>query len=350
MLAALWLAAGIAWTLHGASVVPVSDYDARLRAAELLQSWMNAVKEMKLQDGIALDEEDIHESGMIGSPYTPITTTQGNPSAKRTTCNPDMAALVMDLLEQAGVRQGDTVGAGFSGSFPALNLAVLAACQTMGVNCIYIASVGASTYGANQPELTFPDMVYRLYDAGLLETAPALVTPGGDYDCGAEMKPELREQVLERIRGYGAEIMEERNYTKNLEQRVSIYDSQGAIRCFIGVGGNIATMGLEDIDIPCGLIRDGTFHKITARSGLLQRYNVQGVPTIHLLNIKELVADYGLTYDPETPLPPGESAVYYETVYPKWAAIVGLLGAAIIIAVGFRREKGDSDRKTEARS
>ncbi len=37
---------------------------------------------------------------------------------------------------------GDTVGAGFSGSFPAMDLAVIAACQVMGVELIYISSVG----------------------------------------------------------------------------------------------------------------------------------------------------------------------------------------------------------------
>ncbi|MFR0798024.1 MAG: hypothetical protein ACLSHJ_04310 [Oscillospiraceae bacterium] len=49
------------------------------------------------------------------------------------------------------------------------------------------------------------------------------------------------------------------------------------------------------------------------------------------MNIKRLVAAYGLPYDPQELSPIGESAVYYETVY-RWpltlvgaAAAVGLL-------------------------
>ena len=61
-----------------------------------------------------------------------------------------MGALLVQMLTEAGVKSGDTIGAGFSGSFPTLNLAVLAAGEAMNVKVIYIASMGASTFGANQ--------------------------------------------------------------------------------------------------------------------------------------------------------------------------------------------------------
>lgn len=345
-LAAVWLLAGIALTLAGGRTEPASNWDVKLEAAGLLQTWMDAVKEQKLRAGLSLTGEDIHGTGMIGTAYTPITTTHGDPAAKRTTANPDMAALAVELLDQAGVRPGDRVGAGFSGSFPALNLAVLAACQAMDVECIYIPSVGASTYGANQPEVTFPDMVYHLLELGLLEKAPAFVTTGGDYDCGREMDPELRDPILERIAGYGAQVVAEPDYEKNLAARMAAYEAEGPIRCFVGVGGNIATMGLEDIEIPCGLIPPGKYQSqsLTERSGLLQRYSARGLPVIHLLNIKELAADYRLAYDPERLLPPGESAIYYETVYPKWGAVLCLAAAAVIIWIGFHGPGKNRDR------
>lgn len=335
--AAAWLLLGIALTLAGARTTRSPDYADKVEAARLMQEWMDAVKAMKLRAGLELTEEDLHGTGLMGERYTLITTTLGDPAAKRTTCDPNMAALAEELLKQAGIRSGDTVGAGFSGSFPAMNLAVLAACQALDVKCVYIVSVGASTYGANQPELTFPDMVCRLHQLGLLERAPSLITPGGDRDCGIEMDPELREQVLERVESYGVPLMEEPDFEKNLLARMELYDAEGPIRCFIGVGGNISTAGLEENDLPCGLIPAGTVRDFSDRSGLLQRYNTGGLPVIHLLNIKQLVADYGLTFDPEHLLPPGESAVYYETVYPKWGAILCLIGAAATILLGFRR-------------
>lgn len=336
-IAALWLLAGIGLTLAGAKTVRADDYSAKLEAAGLMQQWMDAVKEMKLQAGLELTEEDYHRTGLVGERYTFITTTLGNPAAKRTTCNPDMAALAVELLHQAGVQPGDRVGGCFSGSFPAMNLAVLAACQALDVDCVYMTSVGASTYGANQPELTFPDMACRLYQASLLERPPVLITPGGDYDCGVEMDPELRSQVLTRAAGYGVPVMEEPDYEKNLRARMDIFQAEGALRCFVGVGGSIATQGLEDDGIPCGVIQPGSLGAASEKSGLLRRYSEQGLPVIHLLDIKRLVADYGLTFDPERLLPPGESAVYFKTVYPRWRAVLCLAGAAGTIWLGFRR-------------
>lgn len=336
-IAVVWLLLGMVLTLSGGKTEKANNYAAKLEAAQLMQDWMEKIKEMRIQAGLELTEEDLHSTGLIGERYTFITTTLGDPAAKRTTCDPNMAALVVELLGQAGIRAGDTVGAGFSGSFPAMNLAVLAACQALDVKCFYIASVGASAYGANQPELTFPDMVCRLHQAGLLEQAPSLITPGGDYDCGTEMDPDLREQVLERVGGYGVPVMEEPDFGKNLSARMDIYDAEGPIQCLIGVGGNISTSGLEENALPCGVIPAGTVRNVSDQSGLLQRYNAAGLPVIHLLNIKQLVADYGLAFDPERLVPPGESAIYYETVYPKWGAVLCLTGAVATIFFGFRR-------------
>lgn len=334
--AVVWLAAGIALTLANASEKRADDYDVKLAAAALMQRWMDAVKDYKAEAGLEITPDDLHQTGLVGEPYTEITTTHGALEAKRTTANPDMAALMVQMLTEAGVRSGDTVGAGFSGSFPAMNLAVLAACQAMDVECVYIASVGASTYGANQPEFTFPDMVYRLYQDGLLDKAPSLVTPGGWDDCGLDMNEELREQILERAVGYGAEVMREADFEANIQARMAVYEEEGPIRCFIGVGGNLTTTGPGEQTVGYGLIPAGRVRALERNSGLLQRYNAQGLPVLHLLNIKQLVADYGLAYDPESLLPPGQSAVYYAAAYPWQPGAVCLAGALFSLVVGFR--------------
>lgn len=333
--AAAWLALGIALTVSNGTEKRADDYEVKLAAASLMQSWMDAVKEYKQEAGLEVTQDDVHNTGLIGEPYTPITTTHGALEAKRTTANPDMAALMVQMLTEAGVRSGDTVGAGFSGSFPAMNLAVLAACQTMEVNCVYIASVGASTYGANQPEFTFPDMVYRLYQDGLLKTAPSLVTPGGVDDCGLDMEADLREEILSRIAGYGAKVMREDDFEANIQARMAVYQQEGPIQCFIGVGGNLTTTGTSGQSVGYGLIPAGKIRAVDQNSGLVQRYSSQGLPVLHLLNIKQLAADYGLAYDPEALLPFGESAVYYAISYPWRPAAVCMLGALACLMIGF---------------
>lgn len=339
LLASLVLVLACALTAKSARRVPAEDYAVRVDAAEQLEACMERVKAYKAELGIPLSDEDRHETGMLGEDYTPITTTIGAPDAKRTTANPDMAALCVQLLEEAGVKAGDTVGAGFSGSFPAMDLAVLCACAAMDVKAIYIASAGASTYGANQIDLTLPDMVLRLAEEGYLPQAPAAFSLGGDFDCGEEMFPEEREIVRTRLEESGIPFLHERDYQKNLALREEIYQQQGPISCFIGVGGNVTTMGLDGDRMCWGVTAPGHVKVVNEKSGLLERYNEGGLPVIYLLNIKRLATEYGLPYDPQELPAIGESAVYYETVYAWPIALVGAFGAVGILLLSRWRQR-----------
>ena len=338
-LAALLLVLGCVLTDWGARRVPAKDYAVRVDAAERLEVCMAQVKSYKAELGIPLSDEDLHETGMLGEDYTPITTTIGAPDAKRTTANPDMAALCVQLLEEAGVKTGDTVGAGFSGSFPAMDLAVLCACAAMNVRVVYIASAGASTYGANQVDMTFPDMVLYLVKEGCLPQAPAAFSLGGDFDCGEEMFPEEREIVRARLTESGVPFLYERDYQENLSLREEIYRKQGPIACFVGVGGNITTMGLDGDRMSWGVTAPGRVKETNEKSGLLERYNAGGLPVIYLLNMKRLTAEYGLPYDPQELPAIGESAVYYETVYAWPAALGGVFGAVVILIFDRKRRR-----------
>ena len=345
ILAVVWLAVCLVLTLAMGQTKATEDYEIKLLAAQKLQDWMDDIRDYKLEAGLSLTPYDTHKTGMIGDDYTPITTSLGSEEAKRTTANPDMAALLVQMLTEAGVKSGDSIGAGFSGSFPTLNLAVLAAGEAMNVKVIYIASMGASTFGANQPQFTFPDMVCRLYLDGRLQTPPALITPGGDYDCGGEMFEEEKEEALARIASYGvADIMQERDFAANLKAREDLYETLGPISCFVGVGGNITTIGLEEDKMKAGVMVPYTVTSVRSDDGLLQYYNAHGLPVLHLLNIKQLAAQYGLPFDPETIVPPGQSALYYHTVYPHLPALVGVLGAVCILVFAFKRRSMSDDR------
>ena len=340
-LALVVLLAAALCTFQTRQMTRAGDYDVKLAAAELMQQCMDRVKAYKEELGLPIYSYDYHETGMLGDEFTGITTTLGELEAKRTTANSDMAALVVQLLTEAGVRSGDTIGAGFSGSFPSLDLAVLCACRAMGVRCVYIASVGASTYGANQPELTLPDMLYRLVQDGLVEEYPAAVTAGGGQDVGVGMmEPDTLEVILDRVRGYGLTVWSIPDFGENIQARMDLYEQEGPISCFVGVGGNITTSGRGENDLGQGLIQPDKIGLITEGSGLLERYSAQGLPVIQLLNVRRLVADYGLPFDPEKLPEAGTSAIYYETQYSRWPAAAGLLAACAILAAGFWRKKG----------
>ena len=105
LLASLVLVLACLLTVKSAYRVPTEDYAVRVDAAERLKGCMEQVKAYKAELGIPLSDEDRHETGMLGEDYTPITTTIGAPDAKRTTANPDMAALCVQLLEEAVLEQ-----------------------------------------------------------------------------------------------------------------------------------------------------------------------------------------------------------------------------------------------------
>ncbi|HWP52061.1 MAG TPA: poly-gamma-glutamate system protein, partial [Clostridia bacterium] len=317
--------------------------DVQLDARARMIRCLEAIRGYRTTLGLTLSEEDTWKSGLIGAEYTEITTTIGAIEAKRTATDPDMAALLVRMFIQAGLRPGDRVGAGFSGSFPGLNLAVICAADALGLKLCYISSVGSSTFGANLPELTFPDMAHRLYTDGLISTDSALVTPGGDYDIGKGVLDESAfEPILARIASWGIAVLREPDFEKNLAARRVLY-AQNGIDCFVAAGGNITSMGKGDSALTLG---QGLLHhaigaeRITVRSGLVEWYLAQGIPVINLLNIRKIVADYALPFDPVTRAPAGQSPVYYTAQYPRgWIAAAFIVAVGLLVSVGIQRKR-----------
>lgn len=322
-------------THQSATLAQNEYYEIQVDAARRLEGYFAAVRSYQEELGIPLSEDDIHKTGMIGLPYTGITTTVGALEAKRTAAWPDMAALCVRMLYEAGVRPGDTVGAGFSGSFPGMNLAVVAACESMNVELVCISSVGASTYGANNPELTFPEMMYHLKHSGLIHAQSAAVTMGGYRDVGSDMDKDLADQIKQRLTDLGLNLVEEADFQSNLELRETLYLQEGPINCFVAVGGNLTSLGQGEagVSLGQGVLRPERTLRIDESSGLVQRYLARGLPVINLLNIKKIMADYSMPYDPVQWPPIGQSAVYSDIQYERNWIFLGLGGAVALLSL-----------------
>ena len=73
----------------GTQKVYSSNSAVMLDAARQMERCMEEIKALKERRGIEINpSEDIHGTGLIGTDYTPITTTLGSLEAKRTTANP----------------------------------------------------------------------------------------------------------------------------------------------------------------------------------------------------------------------------------------------------------------------
>ena len=123
-----------------------SQYETKLRAARLAEEMYRAVNLERIALQIPLETElDPAGSGLIGAPHSVIVSNEGHLRSKQTTANPNFAAMFIDMMDEAGVGEGDLVAVNCTGSFPAMNINLYAALEVVGAEAIVISSVGTST-------------------------------------------------------------------------------------------------------------------------------------------------------------------------------------------------------------
>ena len=86
--------------------------------------------------------------------------------------------------------------------------------------------------------------------------------------------------------------------------------------------------------MPAGLVMEfPTIPKDETR-GLVFEYLEKGIPIINLLNVKQLAADNGITYDPVPMSKPGDGGVYSTTHYSIALIIAGIVCTLLTLAFG----------------
>lgn len=334
----VFLAAGVFFLESTRTLSRKEGAPQMLEATQRTRAAFEAVRKERLARGIQMDAaDDPNGTGMIGPPYSGITTTLGALDAKRSATNPNVAAMLVDMLLSLGIGKGDRVAVNLSGSFPTLNIALLCALDTLEIEAVSIFSFGASTYGANMPSLTYGDMERLLYEEGLIAQQSIAFSVGGEGDMGLEMNAEERDAIVRRLGGYGYALLSIPDIDENIDARFAMYHARGPVAAFFNVGGNSLSFGPSAY---MHLVHSGIVEELPREAeghGLAQLFFAEGVPVIQLLNMKSLLPAYGLPVDP-VPLPAdGEGGVYFEYRYQTWAAFV-LLGAALL-AAGWARVK-----------
>lgn len=303
------------------------SYDVMMAAAEKMLEASAAVKAHRLALGIRISPDDINATGLIGEELTDITTTPGSLQSKRTSTNPDFAALTVRYMHELGIGAGDMVAVGASGSFPGIMLSVLSACWAMGVEPVIIPSLGASEYGANVPGVTSVEMLDALKAAGVFDYMPPAITLGGPGDSGqAGILTDGRPILVDIAQRSGHRVLLPESSVDSIRQRLAIYEAAGEIKAFINVGGAEPNYGstLASLDFPNGLVTRPPVKIDEPDMGLVYEFINRGVPVMHFLDMRGLAAKSGIPVDP-VPLPvPGTSLVYYETRYQKAYAAVGI--------------------------
>jgi len=284
---------------------PVAAAIAR-RAQEAETTMRQAedlLRQAKVRAGVSDDPEAGPDaSGLIGSELTPLVTTLGSLEAKRTAANPAWARVLTERLAGAGIGRGDLVAAGFSGSFPGLNVAVMAACRALGADVAAVSSVTASTWGADQPGFTWPEMEARLVEARIVPRASIALTAGGEADSALDLEPGDRAVAMATLEGAARRLdvpaLHPSSFEEAVRQRLVCYRraSNGRpIALYVNVGGSSASLGRSPgiLRMRSGFLPPGPFDR-SRDGGVTARFASDRVKVLMLLNIRDLALRWGV--------------------------------------------------------
>lgn len=284
------------------AVPPLPALDEKAVDAErILRDAEGMLRTAKVEAGIRSDPEAV-PPGLLGAELTPLVTTLGSLEAKRTAADPRWASALTRELSAEGIGPGDVVAAGFSGSFPGLNVAVMAASHVLGARLAAISSVTASTWGADEPGFTWPEMECRLVASGLLPRASIAVTAGGDDDVARDLEPEARRLAITirdtAARRLGVPALRPASLDEAVRLRMGAYRRAAngrPIGLYINVGGTAASLGESAavLRLRSGFVPARPFDR-SERRGVMARFSEQGVRGLMLLNVRDLALRWGI--------------------------------------------------------
>ena len=326
------------------------SYDMKIKAANLMKESMVELKNVRMEAGVFIDDEnDPNETGLVGSPFSLITTDEGDLDAKLTTLDPNFSAGMVELMLRANLQKSDTVAILLTGSMPGANIAVLTAANAMGLIPMVITSVGASQWGANHADFTWLDMESILFNKGLINSRSVAASVGGRNDMGRLLSPAGREIIISNIENYNIPLIRKNRLAENIDERMKLFESFNKITNYsamINVGGGVASLGTSFNSklLPAGIINRSDVVNISIRDGgiegVLAKFAKKNVPVLHVLNIKSLTEQLGMPFAP-IPIPEiGSGVLYAEEKYNILIATVCLfIVCGLVFGVGYQSKQ-----------
>jgi poly-gamma-glutamate system protein len=332
------------------------DYALKLAAAEHAAEAFAVLREYRLRSGAHVDlVNDPAGTGLIGPEFSRITNARGDLESKLTSLNPNFAGLLVQYFREADLDQGDPVAVAISGSFPGINIGLFAALEAMKLRPVIITSIGASMWGANDPEFTWLDMERILDEQGVFHTRSALASYGGGDDMGRGLSPEGRDLIAAAAERNGVPLLVSANIDDAIAKRSAFFAEQShgrRYRLYVNVGGGVASLGSSHnrLLMPHGLNFDLGLENVP-RKGNLFLFAEQGVPVVHLINIVDLARNNGLPTVPDYLPLPGEGEIFVRESYrlPLAAAILAVYCGALVLILAPQIRKGLFDRLPRGR-
>lgn len=364
---AIFIILAVIITLSTSSYSTHRHYDMQIEASNKTLSAMTVLKEREeevsknydygngfyesFDDKKYYDEQNLN-TGMIGAEYTAITTTTGNLDSKKTSLNPNFAAVYIKIFNELLLKEGDEIVINTSGSFPMLGISCIIAAEEYGLKPFIMASIGASSYGATNPAFTIFDMLEYLYEQKIINTRVGIVSLGGNNDIGDTFGKyngyKDKDAIIERINKSSATFIYEKKFDVNIEKRLEIINKNTKnVKLFINVGGNSIGLGVKDSIYykKNGVLYARKYKKSRlslSNKGLLERYLADGVNVVQMLNLKSIASTYGLEYGFNALPDVGTGDAYYEKTYNLTYSIIAIL-AVLAFLIYYKKRRSTKE-------
>lgn len=312
------------------------DYQLKIDSANKMENALTVLKKYGRKYPFLSRDPFDTRLVFLNTETSPLLTDIGKYEAKSTVLKPNFSALIIDHFSRAGLSKGDTVAISMTGSMPGANIAVLMACEAMELEYVSISSLGASSWGATDMNLSWPKMEKILFDNQIIEKVSDKFTYGGGADYlkkgtryrkiyGGDFKrlridslmvslyPNKSMDDLFILHGLSKDkVLNDSTgmiLKTSINQRISFYEkscSDGTLSCFdayVNVGGGVASFGykgknkLKDnygyVQVKDVLDALPSFAK---RNSVMVKFAESNIPLINITEIEKLIKGSDIGY------------------------------------------------------
>jgi poly-gamma-glutamate system protein len=324
-------------------------YDTKLASARLAAQALSAVKEYRQHLDIPIDSvNDPNGTGLVGLQYSQTTYGRSDLSDALTTTNPNFSAALVEMLYRARVRPGDNIGVSWDGTYPALNIELLAVAKTMNLRPVIVSSLSSGSWGANYPGLAWLDMERVLMRAGFWNYHSAWATVGGDDDAGRGLSPEGRSILAAAAESSGVPVVTPATLADAANRRA---DAFKGVRALVSIGRSVADVGDPKASVPSRVLGGRLARK--GKSGAIRAMLDQGIPVVRIGNPSQVATDFHLPVAPGRMPEVGKGRLYFER---RYSVVLSAVASLILLALlglvvrydiewylGVREESGDRE-------
>jgi poly-gamma-glutamate system protein len=314
------------WVSRSARYYKTRYFDQKLESVKLTQAAFARVAGYREELGVPVDTvDDPNQTGLVGVQFSQLTYGRNDLSDVLTTLNPNFSAALVEMLSQAGVRTGDKVGFSWDGTYPGLNIQLLAAAKSMDLDPVIITAQSAGMWGANYPGLTWLDIETLLRNAGLWDYRSAYATLGGEADDGRGLSSEGRATLAAACSSAGIECFAPGSFADAVERRLETLEG---VRALVSVGRVVPDIGSPLARVPSRVIARQTQRVDTL--GVIAELLDKRVPVVFLGNPSRVAIDHRLPVAP-VPLPePGRGRLFRER---RYSVVLAAVLAVVLMAL-----------------